>query len=135
MGAMNGVHETIRSLQEDAAFMSCVTRWERMDPRPGICEPLPDDIDPRVRAALEARGVDSLYSHQAESYRAARSGRDFVVVTPTASGKTLCYNLAVLQSILEAPESRALDLFPTKALSQDQQSELNESVLAGELAV
>jgi DEAD/DEAH box helicase domain-containing protein len=76
-----------------------------------------------------------LYSHQAESYRAARSGRDFVVVTPTASGKTLCYNLAVLQSILEAPESRALYLFPTKALSQDQQSELNESVLAGELAV
>ncbi len=135
MQVMNGVHETIRSLQDDAAFMSCVTRWERMEARPGIHEPLPDDIDPRVRSALEARGVDSLYSHQAESYRAARSGRHFVVVTPTASGKTLCYNLAVLQSILEAPESRALYLFPTKALSQDQQSELNESVLAGELAV
>jgi DEAD/DEAH box helicase domain-containing protein len=60
MQVMNGVHETIRSLEDDAAFMSCVTRWERMEPRPGIYEPLPDDIDPRIRAALERRGVGSL---------------------------------------------------------------------------
>ncbi len=115
--------------------MSCVTRWEHIPPRDGEYAPLPDDLHPEIRTALESRGITRLYSHQAASYRAARAGHDFVVVTPTASGKTLCYNLAVLQTIIESPESRALYLFPTKALSQDQQSELNESVLAGELPV
>jgi DEAD/DEAH box helicase domain-containing protein len=61
----------------------------------------------------------------------ARSGKDFVVVTPTASGKTLCYNLPILQTLLEMEDSRALYLFPTKALSQDQQSSFNEIVLDG----
>jgi DEAD/DEAH box helicase domain-containing protein len=129
------MHELIRGLQDDDAFTSCVTRWETIPPREGSYEELPSDIHGSIRSALEERGITKLYSHQAESYRAARSGRDFVVVTPTASGKTLCYNLAVLQKILEEPESRALYLFPTKALSQDQQSELNESVLAGQLNV
>ena len=129
------MHDLIGSLQADESFMSCVTRWEVIEPRDGSYAPLPDDISPVLRTALTERGIDKLYSHQAESFKAARSGRDFVVVTPTASGKTLCYNLAVLQTILEQPESRALYLFPTKALSQDQQSELNESVLAGDLGV
>jgi DEAD/DEAH box helicase domain-containing protein len=79
--------------------------------------------------------VERLYSHQAESYHTVRGGRNAVVVTPTASGKTLCYNLPVIQTILEQPETRALYLFPTKALSQDQQSELNESILYGDLPV
>ncbi|MFW5684584.1 MAG: DEAD/DEAH box helicase, partial [Spirochaetota bacterium] len=131
----NQVHELIKKLQDDPRFMSCVTRWEHIPPRDGEYAPLPDDLHPEIRTALESRGITRLYSHQAASYRAARAGHDFVVVTPTASGKTLCYNLAVLQTIIESPESRALYLFPTKALSQDQQSELNESVLAGELPV
>jgi DEAD/DEAH box helicase domain-containing protein len=129
------VHELIKKLEDDPAFMSCVTRWEHVPAREGSYAPLPEDLDGQIRSALGDRGITRLYSHQAESYRAARDGRDFVVVTPTASGKTLCYNLAVLQSIIESPESRALYLFPTKALSQDQQSELNESVMAGELPV
>ncbi|HKJ86376.1 MAG TPA: DEAD/DEAH box helicase, partial [Spirochaetia bacterium] len=132
---MESVQSLIKSLEDDAQFMSCVTRWERIEAREGSYAALPDDLDPQIRSALEKRGIDRLYSHQAESYRAARAGEDFVVVTPTASGKTLCYNLAVLQSIIETPESRALYLFPTKALSQDQQAELNESVMAGELPV
>lgn len=135
MQSMDRVFEVLRSLEDDAAFMSSVTRWERIPAREGSYEQLPEDLDPRLHAALRGRGIDSLYTHQAESYRAARAGKDFVVVTPTASGKTLCYNLAVLQAVLETPESRALYLFPTKALSQDQQSELNESVIAGELGV
>ncbi|MFW5742604.1 MAG: DEAD/DEAH box helicase, partial [Spirochaetota bacterium] len=129
------MHELIRSLEDDARFMSCVTRWERIPAREGTYAPLPDDLDPAIRTALASRGITRLYSHQAESYAAARAGRDFVVVTPTASGKTLSYNLAVLQTLIESPESRALYLFPTKALSQDQQSELNESVMGGDLPV
>src|SRR5438132_6693954 len=86
--------------------------------------PLPSDLAPELAAALRDRGVDNLYSHQAQAYAAVRSGRHLVVVTPTASGKTLCYNLPVVQRILERPSARALYLFPTKALAQDQLAEL-----------
>lgn len=96
---------------------------------------LPPDLDPTLKEALANRGMSHLYSHQADSYRLARSNRDFVVVTPTASGKTLCYNLPVVQTLLENPAARALYLFPTKALSQDQQAELNEIALGGRLPV
>ena len=87
--------------------------------------PLPDDLRPELARALAARGVERLYSHQAAAYNAVRGGRHLVVVTPTASGKTLCYNLPVLQRLLEQPERRALYLFPTKALAQDQLAELS----------
>src|SRR4030088_1282231 len=86
---------------------------------------LPRDLLPAIVAALASRGIDRLYSHQAEAYAAIRAGRHLVVVTPTASGKTLCYTLPVLQRLLENPEKRALYLFPTKALAQDQLAELS----------
>lgn len=85
---------------------------------------LPQDLRPELAGALRDRGVGRLYSHQAEAYAAVRSGRHLVVVTPTASGKTLCYNLPVLQRLLEEPSARALYLFPTKALAHDQLAEL-----------
>ena len=87
--------------------------------------PLPDDLRPELSRALAARGVERLYSHQADAYNAVRRGRHLVVVTPTASGKTLCYNLPVLQRLLEQPNRRALYMFPTKALAQDQLAELS----------
>ena len=87
---------------------------------------LPDDLQEDLALALRSRGIDRLYSHQTEARAAARAGRHVVVVTPTASGKTLCYNLPVLERILERPESRALYLFPTKALAQDQMVELGQ---------
>ncbi|PZS00047.1 MAG: ATP-dependent helicase, partial [Candidatus Nephthysia bennettiae] len=90
--------------------------------------PLPADLRPEIAAALAGRGVDRLYSHQAEAYAHVRAGRNVVVVTPTASGKTLCYNLPVLQGLMERPDSRALYLFPTKALAQDQLAELGALV-------
>ncbi len=96
---------------------------------------LPQDLSPTLQAALEKQGISQLYSHQSQSYGLARQNRDFVVVTPTASGKTLCYNLPVVQTLLEDPAARALYLFPTKALSQDQQAELNEIALGGSLPV
>ena len=86
--------------------------------------PLPRELNPGLVEALARRGVERLYSHQAEAYEAVRRGRHLVVVTPTASGKTLCFNIPVLQRLLEHPEKRALYLYPTKALAQDQLAEL-----------
>jgi DEAD/DEAH box helicase domain-containing protein len=96
--------------------------------------PLPGELDPRLAAALRTRGIQQLYSHQRAAWDAVTAGRHTVVVTPTASGKTLCYNLPVLQAAL-ADRAKALYLFPTKALSQDQVAELMELNEAGNLGV
>lgn len=85
---------------------------------------LPASLAPGLREALRRRGVERLYTHQAEAYALAAAGRDFVVATPTASGKSLCYALPVLQALATEPEARALFLFPTKALSRDQEEAL-----------
>ena len=88
----------------------------------------PDWVELSLVDAFMKKGIKRLYSHQAEAINAINQGKSIVVVTPTASGKTLCYNLPVLDSILKSPESRALYLFPTKALSQDQVAELTEVI-------
>ncbi len=95
---------------------------------------LPVELDPRLRQAIQARGIARLYSHQRETWDAVANGRHTVVVTPTASGKTACYNLPVLQSALQE-QTKALYLFPTKALSQDQVAEIMELNQAGKLGV
>ena len=87
--------------------------------------PFPADLAPRLIDILRSRELKSLYSHQAAAFSLAREGKNVVVVTPTASGKTLCYNLPILNTLVEDPNARALYLFPTKALSQDQLVELN----------
>ncbi|HPQ26402.1 MAG TPA: DEAD/DEAH box helicase [Gammaproteobacteria bacterium] len=102
--------------------------------RPAQTAPLPAGLDERLLRALRARGIHELYAHQAEAWRLAGEGRHFVVVTPTASGKTLCYNLPVLQAVCNG-QGKALYLFPTKALAQDQVAELLELNKAGELGV
>src|SRR5207247_10233046 len=84
----------------------------------------------KLREVLEARGYEGLYAHQREAYDAVQAGGHTVVVTPTASGKTLCYNLPVIDRILKDPDARALYLFPTKALSQDQLAELYAMIQA-----
>jgi DEAD/DEAH box helicase domain-containing protein len=94
----------------------------------------PEALDGRVRAAFERRGIARLYSHQRAAWDAIQAGRDVVVVTPTASGKTLCYNLPVLDAVV-AGGAKALYLFPTKALAQDQVAEVNELNRAGTLGV
>jgi DEAD/DEAH box helicase domain-containing protein len=76
--------------------------------------PFPAALDPRLLRAFEARGIEQLYTHQADTIEHALAGRHVVVITPTASGKTLCYNAPVLNAILQNPSSRALYLFPTK---------------------
>jgi DEAD/DEAH box helicase domain-containing protein len=88
--------------------------------RPARTAPIPEDLQPRVRAALEAQGLHSLYEHQAEAWAAAARGEHVVITTGTASGKTLAFNLPVLDALAAEPKRRALYLYPTKALAQDQ---------------
>jgi DEAD/DEAH box helicase domain-containing protein len=109
-------------------IMKNITSWVELPAREAVYTEFPDFIDDRIRAALERRGVRKLYSHQASAIQAVHDGNSVVVVTPTASGKTMCYNIPVLDAILKDEESRALFLFPTKALSQDQTSELHELI-------
>jgi DEAD/DEAH box helicase domain-containing protein len=103
-----------------------VTAARRLAPVAAQYAPFPESMDPRLQQALRARGIDQLYLHQAESIAHTLAGRNVVIVTPTASGKTLCYNAPVLHRILENASTRALYLFPTKALAQDQLAELHQ---------
>jgi DEAD/DEAH box helicase domain-containing protein len=105
-----------------------VTAIRRLPPVDAEYAPFPAAIDARLVAALRARGIEQLYTHQAASIAHALAGRHTVIVTPTASGKTLCYNAPVLSAILRNPSTRALYLFPTKALAQDQLAELHALV-------
>lgn len=105
-----------------------IVNWYEMHPEEAKVRPFPDSVDKRIRDALQKRGINDLYTHQAAAFNIASSGENIVAVTPTASGKTLCYNLPVLQAIAKDDISRALYLFPTKALAQDQKSELNEII-------
>jgi DEAD/DEAH box helicase domain-containing protein len=126
-----------RSLQEAVSRLTCsprpggeeadpivtaVRRLPQVAPRFG---PYPEGTDERLIAALAARGIAQLYTHQAEAFAHVLAKRHVVTITPTASGKTLCYNAPVLDAILKDPSSRALYLFPTKALAQDQLAELH----------
>src|SRR5919112_789305 len=102
-----------------------VTAAQRIPAVEAEFAPYPDGTDERLRAALAARGVEQLYTHQAEAFTHVLARRNVVTTTPTASGKTLCYNAPVLNAILRDPATRALYLFPTKALAQDQLAELH----------
>ncbi len=98
--------------------------------RPAKCVPVPEEMDPRLGEALAGAGIKELYRHQARAWEIIRSGNNVVVVTPTASGKTLCYNLPVLDRLLAEPDARAMYLFPTKALAMDQLHEFQGMVEA-----
>ena len=98
--------------------------WRTLPPRPAQTYPLPDDLPAPIKQALTASGIHSLYSHQLEAWTLSRAGENVILSTGTASGKTLAYNLPVFASLLNEPNARALYLFPTKALTQDQLSNL-----------
>jgi DEAD/DEAH box helicase domain-containing protein len=101
-----------------------LVEWHILPGKVARFEPYPSDIHPILKEALEARGIHSLYSHQSSAFMRIKEGKNIVVVTGTASGKTLCYNLPVLDCMLRDEDATALYLFPTKALSQDQNAVL-----------
>jgi DEAD/DEAH box helicase domain-containing protein len=136
MGSMNLPldFEDERSLARRSGLEGAVARFEqwmcvpdspiravRHQPaRPAECEDMPESVTPALSKALAAGGIRQLYTHQAETFRRVEAGGNVVVVTPTASGKTLCYNLPVLNCLLADPSARAMYMFPTKALAEDQ---------------
>ena len=118
------IEEIIQSWKRSKNISPCLTDLRIFKKREGRYQPFPDFLHPILKEALRSEGIESLYSHQAEAIKHVQEGQDVVVVTPTASGKTLCYNLPVLNKKLSDPSSKAFYLFPTKALSQDQMFEL-----------
>jgi DEAD/DEAH box helicase domain-containing protein len=124
-----GVETSVARFEQWAAVPDSPIRAIRHQPaREGQFDPIPESIAPILRQTLEARGIPQLYTHQAESFRLCAEGKNVVVVTPTASGKTLCYNLPVLHRLMEDPGARAMYLFPTKALAEDQLHEFQAAV-------
>jgi len=120
---LQAAHETAARKGDEDPHVTAVRRLPAV---PAEYAPFPESIDPRVATAYRARGIERPYTHQAEAIAHATAGRHVVVITPTASGKTLCYNAPVLDAILRDRSSRALYLFPTKALAQDQLAELHQ---------
>ncbi len=130
-----GLEQAIAALRKDGAVADGFVAWRSFDAREAQYAAWPADVDERIVRALAKRGIDRPYTHQAQAIEGALAGRDQVIVTPTSSGKTLCYAVPVLESILRDASSRALYLFPTKALAQDQLHELHELVTEAEIDV
>ncbi len=116
--------DAIAGLLADSSIQAMVAAHEVLEPRAPRYAQWPDSLDPRLREGLRGRGIEALYTHQAKAMEAVTAGRNVCVVTPTASGKTLCYNLPVLNAVADDPAARALYLFPTKALAAEQLTEL-----------
>jgi DEAD/DEAH box helicase domain-containing protein len=114
--------------QQNEKFKENIAHWQTIEPKAAYIVPFPERMHQKIKQALGKRGINGLYVHQATAFEAAVHQKSFVAVTPTASGKTFCYNLPVLQAILENEKTRALYIFPTKALSYDQKSELHEMI-------
>ena len=120
----------LNELKKYNKVSSRFTAWRHIPAKPGIYEEFPEWIEGKLISVLKEKGISKLYSHQVSALESIKNHKNVVVVTPTASGKTLCYNLPVLDSILKDENSRALYMFPTKALSQDQLTELYQLVSA-----
>jgi DEAD/DEAH box helicase domain-containing protein len=127
--------ETLERLLADPVIAEAIVAHRVLPERPAQTAPFPAWLDKRLVRALHGQGIEMLYTHQAESLDALKRGDDIVVVTPTASGKSLCFNLPVLQAVTEDAAARALYLFPTKALSQDQLAGFRELANAAEIEV
>jgi DEAD/DEAH box helicase domain-containing protein len=122
---VEGALDEIQRRFKGSPLSGGVTAVKHLPAREAELVPFPADLAPKLAEILTARGIERLYSHQADVFRLVREGKNPVVVTPTASGKTLCYNLPILDALVRNPDARAMYLFPTKALSQDQLTELN----------
>lgn len=125
----------MEELRLDPRFPSGVTAWHHFPATSGKYSDIPDDLHPSLKRALSAKGIKKLYTHQKRAYDLSSQGKNICVVTPTASGKTLCYNLPVLDSMLKDERTRALYIFPTKALAQDQLAEITDLCKKGRFSI
>ena len=125
-GPIARVREVLRGLAERDRNGEILMAVRHFPARPAVWAEWPAWVNGDLREAYLAKGIRRPYSHQAAAAEAVHAGKNVVIVTPTASGKTLCYNLPVLHAVLENPDTRALYLFPTKALAQDQLAELHD---------
>ncbi|MDZ5473209.1 DEAD/DEAH box helicase [Bacillus sp. 31A1R] len=135
MNVRKNLQEFLKQLKIEDTFKENIVHWQTIEEKEAKTEELPNSIHEQLRKTLQNRGINQLYTHQKSAFEAVQSGKSIVAVTPTASGKTLCYNLPVLQSIVQDPRTRALYIFPTKALAQDQKSEINEIIQESELNI
>ena len=120
------IDQLIDYIRNSPEIMKNITYWKEIEQRKAEYGPFPKGLRQELLEALKAKGINQLYSHQSKAIDLVFQGKNVAIVTPTASGKTLCYNLPVINEILNNDDARALYLFPTKALSQDQVSELHE---------
>ncbi len=120
--------KSLEILKEIGVKTDSIQAIKHLPAQEGQYREYPPDVHPALAEAFQEKGFSQLYSHQQSSWQLLKKGKNIVVVTPTASGKTLCYNLPVLDAILQNPSARAIYLFPTKALSQDQRAELDETI-------
>ncbi|MGC5327287.1 DEAD/DEAH box helicase [Brevibacillus sp. SYSU BS000544] len=120
--------QLLEEFRQDERMKRNIVHWETIQPKEAKTVPFPDEMDERIKQTLIKRGISSLYTHQGSAYRFVREKKNIVAVTPTASGKSMCYHLPILQTLTENPQARALYLFPTKALAQDQKNELHELI-------
>src|SRR4051794_16921383 len=116
----------LEDLKRASFYKGQIQHIQRIPARPAWYGDLERPLAPALDQRLRAMGLNRVYAHQADAINAARDGEHVTVVTATASGKTLCYNLPVMDAILEDNTARALYLFPTKALAQDQLGKLND---------
>ncbi|WP_299737895.1 DEAD/DEAH box helicase [uncultured Rossellomorea sp.] len=131
----NNLEQLIEHFKKDDDFNKQIVHWHTIEEKSAQLVDLPYEINEKIKKALQKRGIENLYTHQHSAFQLAMEGKSFTAVTPTASGKTLCYNLPVLQSIMDNPDARALYIFPTKALAQDQKAELNEIISEAEASI
>jgi DEAD/DEAH box helicase domain-containing protein len=125
----------LTELRMNPGFVKQVMAWEQIPARTARTAAFPPGVDPRVIQALEGRGIEQLYDHQREAIDATFDGENVVVSTSTASGKSICYMVPVLNRLLAHPTARALYLFPTKALAHDQLAEMSAVVSGGDLSI
>ncbi|MBU1473545.1 MAG: DEAD/DEAH box helicase [Acidobacteria bacterium] len=128
MSRQDQLLKSLGLLQELGKRQNSITHVQHIPAKQGRYEDYPGNIHPALVGALKRKGFNRLYTHQHQSWTQLQDGKNIVVVTPTASGKTLCYNLPVLDTVLKKPSSRAIYMFPTKALAQDQRAELDETI-------
>ena len=131
----SGVRAVVDQWLKSGSVRPCLAADRVLEAQAARYAPLPEELGPALTDALAQRGIEALYSHQADAVRAALTGRHVVIATPTASGKSLCFHLPVLKALIDDPSATALFVYPTKALSRDQEHNLLELIAHAGLSV